>query len=63
MKPGRTYIVRLSLIEGMAGSARVSIGAEEQDPAGATTATFEPAKSVDEIKACQAWHSDQLTPP
>ena len=63
MKPGRTYVVRLSLIQGMSSDARVSIRAEEQDLAGATTATFDAAKSVDEIKACLAWHSDEITPP
>jgi hypothetical protein len=63
MKPGRTYVVRLSLIEGMDGSARVEIRAEEQDREGATTATFDPAKSVDEITACLAWHSDAIAAP
>jgi hypothetical protein len=62
MKPGRTYVVRLSLVEGMY-SARVSIRAEEQDAGGATTATFDPAKNVDEIKACLRWHSDEIAPP
>ena len=62
MKPGRTYVVRLSLVQGM-NNARVSIRAEEQDRKGATTATFDPAKNVDEIKACLAWHSDELAPP
>jgi len=62
MKPGRTYIVRLSLVQGI-NSARVSIRAEEQDPAGATTATFDPAQNVDEVKACLRWHSDELAPP
>jgi hypothetical protein len=63
MKPGRTYIVRLSLVQGMSSSARVSIRAEEQDRTGATTATFDPAQNVDEIKACLRWHSDELAPP
>jgi hypothetical protein len=63
MKPGRTYVVRLSLIEGMSSTASVSIRAEEQDREGATTATFDPAKSVDEIKECLAWHSDEIAPP
>lgn len=58
MKAGRTYLVRLSLVQDMSGGARVSIQAEEQDSAGTTTATFEPAKSVDEIKACLAWHGE-----
>jgi hypothetical protein len=63
MKPGNTYVVRLSLVEGMGNSARVLIRAEEQDRAGATTASFDPAQSADEVKACLAWHSDQLAPP
>jgi len=58
MKAGYTYVVRLSLIEGMSGTASVSIRTEEQDGAGATTATFEPAKSLDDIKACQAWQGE-----
>jgi hypothetical protein len=58
MKPGHTYVIRLSLVQDMSGGARVSIRAEEQDLGGTTTATFEPAKSADEIRACLAWHSD-----
>jgi hypothetical protein len=63
MKAGRTYVVRLDLIEGMSGTARIAIRAEEQDPRGATTETFEAAKNIDDIKACQAWRSDELTTP
>ena len=63
MKPGRTYVVRFSLVEGMGGDARVSMRAEEQDSSGATTATFDPATSVEEVKTCLAWHSDELAPP
>ena len=33
-----------------------------QDRAGATTATFEPAQSVDEVKACLAWHDEDAAP-
>jgi hypothetical protein len=62
MKPGRTYVVRMSLVEGMSGSARVSFRAEEQDPAGATTASLDPARNADEIKACLGWHSDEIAP-
>jgi hypothetical protein len=58
MKPGHTYVVRLSLVQDMSGGARMSIRAEEQDLGGTTTATFDSAKSVDEIKACLAWHGD-----
>ena len=58
MKPGHTYVVRLSLLQDMSGGARVSIRAEEQDPGGTSSATFDSAKSVDEIKACLAWHGD-----
>ena len=63
MKAGRTYVVKLDLIQGMDMSARISIHAEEQDPQGATTATFDAAKSLDDIKACQAWRSDAPATP
>jgi len=63
MKAGRTYVVRLDLIQGMDMSARISIHVEEQDMQGATTATFDAAKSIDEIKACQAWRSDVPATP
>ena len=58
MKPGHTYVVRLSLVQDMSGGARMSIRAEEQDLGGRSSATFDSAKSVDEIKACLAWHGD-----
>ena len=63
MKAGRTYVVRLDLTQGMGLTARTSIRAMEQDPQGATTATFDPAATAEEIKACRAWRPDENASP
>jgi hypothetical protein len=63
MKAGRTYVVRLDLNQGIGLTARISIRAMEQDPQGATTATFDPATTAEDIKACRAWHSDESASP
>ncbi len=64
MKPGRTYVVRLNIVEGgMSGIVRILLRAEERDRSGATTATFDPVQDVDEVKACLAWHAEAAASP
>jgi endo-1,4-beta-xylanase len=51
MERGRTYVIRMA-IAAMGTAGRVVVRAEEETATGETVARFDPARSVDEIKAC-----------
>ena len=50
----RYFIQRQTVLEGVGVPARLQLSAREEIPGGAVT-DLVPAKSVDDLKACQAW--------